>query len=291
MEKTSSIIREGVLGLLKAVIALVAFALGNVLMQYLASLTGVSDTRLQMVLNAAASLIGGTGSAWLMCILFDRKSIRVMGYRWKEKDINGARNLFQGFLFGAGLILVGLGILCAAGSARVTGFSADYRYVTPCLILFICVAISEESCFRGYVTRNIADSMGNVWGLFVSGLLFSIPHLLNPHPSIMSFLGILVAGIFLGVAYVFTRNLWLATGIHFGWNFTQAMVGFNVSGTEMPGILTLEYSGPDFWSGGEFGFEASGVCLILLILATLQLYLHYKNRDMENREDAVSCDE
>jgi len=279
MDRTSSILREGILSLLKAVIAIIAYALAITLMEYLSSLLVVSDSGSQMLLSAVSTLIGGTGAAWLMCLLFDRKPVRVMGYAWNGGDVKGGRNLLQGFVFGAGLILIGLGILSAAGSVRVTGVSSYYGLVLPCLFLFLCVAVSEESCFRGYVTRNIADSMGNVWGLAVSGLLFSIPHLLNPNPSVMSFLGIMAAGIFLGAAYVFTRNLWLATGLHFGWNFTQAMVGFNVSGMNTPQILTLECSGSEFWSGGKFGFEASGVCLILLILATLLLSVHYRQQN------------
>jgi len=282
MGKTSSILRDGILGLLKAVMAIIAYALGMVLMQSLASRLAVSDTTLQMLLTAASTLIGGTGSAWLMCILFDRKPIRVLGYGRNGGEINGGRNLLQGFILGAVLILIGLGILVVAGAVKITGHSYSYKILWPSLVLFFCVAIAEESCFRGYVTRNIADAMGNIWGLLVSGILFSIPHLLNPNTSVMSFLGILAAGIFLGAAYVFTRNLWLAIGIHFGWNFMQSMVGFNVSGMDMPGVLALEFSGTDFWSGGEFGFEASGVCLILLVSATALLVMHYRHENGKN---------
>jgi len=279
MGRTSSVLRDGILGLLKAVIAIIAYALGVTLMEFLFSRLAVSDATLQMLVAAASTLIGGTGSAWLMCTLFDRKPIRVLGYGWTGGEINGGRNLLQGFVLGAGLILVGLGVLTVAGAVNITGHSFSGKCVLSSFVLFFCVAIAEESCFRGYVTRNIADAMGNIWGLFVSGILFSIPHLLNPNTSVMSFLGILAAGVFLGAAYVFTRNLWLATGIHFGWNFMQSMVGFNVSGMDMPGVLTMEFSGTDFWSGGKFGFEASGVCLILLLLSTALLVMHYRTRN------------
>ena len=37
------------------------------------------------------------------------------------------------------------------------------------------------------------------------------------------------AGLLLGAAYVLTRRLWLAIGIHFGWNFMQAGVFGRIS--------------------------------------------------------------
>ena len=69
---------------------------------------------------------------------------------------------------------------------------------------------------------------------------------------------ILEAGVLLGAAYVLTRRLWMAIGIHFAWNFTQAgLFGVNVSGVSLGGLLESMLSGPDLISGGSFGVEAS----------------------------------
>lgn len=285
MGKTSSELREGVLGLLKALIAIVLYVLGLSLTGYLASLLHVTDEGGTTLLTAASVLSGGLLATFLMCRIADRKPLGTVGFGLKSADIavgdgwmvvNGWRNMLQGTVLGAGLILVGLAVLLATGSVKVTSADFNGGLILPLVVEFICVAVAEEACFRGYVLRNIADTMGNVWGIVVSGLLFSIPHLLNPNSSAMSFTGILAAGVFLGTAYVFTRNIWLAAGIHFGWNFTQAMAGFRVSGLEVPSVLTLGYPRMNVWNGGEFGFEASLPCIILLLLATAVLLIHYR---------------
>jgi hypothetical protein len=81
--------------------------------------------------------------------------------------------------------------------------------------------------------------------------------------------------VMLGAAYMLTRRLWLAIGIHAAWNFTQGEVwDVPVSGTFVRGLVEAELSGPPLLSGGQFGLEAS---LIAMILATaFGSYLLYR---------------
>jgi hypothetical protein len=67
----------------------------------------------------------------------------------------------------------------------------------------------------------------------------------------------LEAGVMLGAAYLVTRRLWLAIGIHGAWNFTQAGI-FSVptSGIAMNGVFVGALGGPAWLSGGAFGAEA-----------------------------------
>ena len=73
------------------------------------------------------------------------------------------------------------------------------------------------------------------------------------------------AGILLGAAYLVTRRLWLAVGIHAAWNFTQGWVfSVPVSGGEAPlGLLITRRIGPDWLTGGDFGLEASVVGMVV----------------------------
>ena len=36
------------------------------------------------------------------------------------------------------------------------------------------------------------------------------------------------AGFILGISYTFTKNLWLPTFFHFGWNLFQGLFGFEI---------------------------------------------------------------
>ena len=81
------------------------------------------------------------------------------------------------------------------------------------------------------------------------------------------------AGILLGAAYLLTRRLWLAVGIHAAWNFTQGWV-FSVpaSGGNAPlGLLITRRIGPDWLTGGDFGLEASVIAMLVATGAGLAL--------------------
>ena len=81
------------------------------------------------------------------------------------------------------------------------------------------------------------------------------------------------AGILLGAAYLLTRRLWLAIGIHAAWNFTQGWVfSVPVSGGDAPlGLLITRRIGPDWLTGGDFGLEASAVAMVVATLAGVGL--------------------
>jgi hypothetical protein len=76
----------------------------------------------------------------------------------------------------------------------------------------------------------------------------------------------LEAGILLSAAYVLTRRLWLAIGIHIAWNFIQGGIfSVAVSGFEKHGLLQATLAGPKILSGGEFGAEASVFAFVICL--------------------------
>ena len=81
--------------------------------------------------------------------------------------------------------------------------------------------------------------------------------MMNPNATLFSSFAIAMeAGVLLGAAYVLTRRLWLAVGIHFAWNFTQGGIfGGRVSGITMDGLLESQLSGPTLFSGGSSGWR------------------------------------
>ena len=68
----------------------------------------------------------------------------------------------------------------------------------------------------------------------------------------------------LSAAYVLTRRLWLAIGIHFGWDFSQDAI-FGV-GKGVKGLMDGDLSGPVGLSGGSAGIEGSVVALLLCVV-------------------------
>jgi CAAX protease family protein len=98
--------------------------------------------------------------------------------------------------------------------------------------------------------------------------------MINPDATWVGAISIMVeAGVLLGGAYLYTRRLWLAAGIHAAWNFTQGWVfSVPVSGTGQPiGLLVTERHGPLWLTGGAFGLEASMAAVAVATAAGLAL--------------------
>ncbi len=75
-------------------------------------------------------------------------------------------------------------------------------------------------------------------------------------------------------AYLRTRSLWFATGVHLGWNWTMAtLFDLPVSGfvSDTP-IYTAVVTGPALWTGGAFGPEAGLAGTVAIAGGTAWLY-------------------
>jgi membrane protease YdiL (CAAX protease family) len=157
------------------------------------------------------------------------------------------------------------------GAAHYDGLNPAPRLL-GILAMVIVSGIGEELIFRGGVYRIVEDMFGSGVALVFSGALFGFLHANNPHATLLSSVAIAIeAGILLGAAYAVTRNLWLAIGIHMGWNFAEGGIfGASVSGgADHRGLLNISLSGPDWLTGGSFGPEASVVTMAICTAAGL----------------------
>ena len=134
---------------------------------------------------------------------------------------------------------------------------------------------------RGFLLGRMLDGgMNRWWALFLSSLLFAVMHFFNPDFSWLAFLNILLAGLLLGIPFVYTRNLSFPIGFHWFWNWIQGPVlGYRVSGNESgESLFSLSFSESGWLHGGSFGFEGSLLCTILLALAVGGLLFYYVRR-------------
>ncbi|MCS1350206.1 CPBP family intramembrane glutamic endopeptidase [Mechercharimyces sp. CAU 1602] len=145
---------------------------------------------------------------------------------------------------------------------------------------FLCVAIGEEVFSRGYIQTLMVRQAGPGWGIAITSLFFASFHFGNPHFTWVSFINIVLAGLFLGLARHLSGSLWLPIGIHLTWNWTQSFFT-PVSGMQfMPReIVSFHLSGPSWITGGNFGFEGSVFTTLVLsgaIFLLLRLASHVK---------------
>lgn len=178
-----------------------------------------------------------------------------------------------GVLIGALLFTIVIAVLAAAGAYRVVG-QGTVAGALVALGAAAGAAVVEEIVFRGIVFRLVESAGGTLVAVVVSATIFGALHALSPHPTPLGLVAIaLEAGVLLAGAYVLTRRLWLAIGIHAAWNFTQGGVfGTAVSGSSSKGLLVGTLEGPEWLTGGVFGPEASLVSIVVCLVAAARLF-------------------
>ena len=188
------------------------------------------------------------------------------------------KGFFTGGLLGGICIVFGFLIIINLNWHQVEIAPLQIHYLSESLFLIFCIALLEEMLFRGYVFRKLLEKFSPLVSLLLSSLIFTGLHCTNPSINFLSIINIFLAGLLLGMLFLHTKNIWLATGFHFLWNYIQAALGFNVSGVEFPAILYLTFESESLFNGGYFGFEGSYVCSIILLMV---LFLYYKkNKQM-----------
>jgi hypothetical protein len=199
--------------------------------------------------------------------------------RWTEKrgiaELSANRalpHLLGGAAIGFAMFCGVIAIDVALGGARILGF-AGFDGIVSAFSMALLAGVAEEIIVRGTVYRLLEDGFGTLIAIVLSGALFGLLHALNPGATLASTAAIAVeAGILLAAAYLVTRSLWLAIGLHIGWNFTEGGIfGAAVSGGKSHGLITTVFAGPDWLTGGKFGPEASLTAVILCVVVAAVL--------------------
>lgn len=199
--------------------------------------------------------------------LIERRSI--LELRLKNFWINAGVGFFIGFLLQSLVVL----IIWFNGGYQVLSLN-PISYLLPAFAVGITSAIFEEILFRGILYRIIEESLGTVWALVISSLIFGLMHLANRNSSLYSAFAIAIeAGLLLAAAYVYSKSLWMPILLHFSWNFCEGGIyGANLSGDVLSkSLITSRFTGSEWITGGAFGPENSIQAIILGIIATLVL--------------------
>ncbi|NLU74936.1 CPBP family intramembrane metalloprotease [Streptomyces sp. HNM0575] len=266
----------------------------------------------QLAAVAAVAFIGGRsvaavqGNPWLTLVLGTLTAVlsvavyRKVVRRTEQRPVTelareGAVSAAgRGLLTGAAIFGAVIANLAFLGSYEVKGAGSATGAVG--LIGFMAAAAAtEELIFRGVLFRIIEERTGTWIALTLTGVLFGMVHLFNPHADLWGAVAIAIeAGAMLAAAYAATRSLWLPIGLHFGWNFAaSAIFSTEVSGNGTPqGLLDASTSGPVLITGGDFGPEGSVYSVLFGVLATavfLRL-AHRRGRLLPRRRPADRAD-
>ena len=176
------------------------------------------------------------------------------------------RDAALGFTGGAALISLCVALAALAGVYTISGPGGFTDWAFILFVTGLYAGFFEELLLRGIIFRWLEEFAGSWIALAISALVFGFGHAGNDNATLFSSLAIAIeAGILLGAAYMLTRSLWLAIGLHAGWNVVQALWGVPVSGNPVDGLVRAELEGPPLLAGGGFGLEAT---IFALVVAT-----------------------
>ncbi|MEX2393218.1 MAG: CPBP family intramembrane glutamic endopeptidase [Actinomycetota bacterium] len=201
----------------------------------------------------------------------------------------------KGFVVGAiaaaAVITTTVVIFAIAGWYEVESFELDLIGFSYYTALFLGVSVAEEVLSRGMIWRFVERRAGTLLALVVSSLFFGLGHFLNPGATLWSGLAIaLHAGGLLGAMFIATRSLWVPIGGHFAWNlFEGPILGTEVSGLDTDVLIEATTRGPEIWTGGAFGPEASVITVVLGVVPALVLLAYaWKRGKFRSREVTTS---
>ena len=229
-----------------------------------------------LVLESLLMLVGYLSAAILM-LRWRKLPLSLLGLSLKGRG----KDLLAGLGVAVLLYAVGFGVSLLIGTVEVASVQLVPRNLLGRLLLFLLMAVTEEIMLRGFVLgRMLSEGMNRFVALFLSSALFSAMHLLNPNFALLPFVNVLLGGCLLGASFLYTRNLCFPIVLHWFWNWLQGPVlGYEVSGMDSgETLLTLRLTGSELLTGGNFGFEGSLLCTVLLVVGTLVIIGYYERR-------------
>ena len=225
------------------------------------------------ITNLVAALIATALSARLL----EHRSLASVGYKLHR---GWRRDFALGSLIGAALLALAVGIEAAAGAVSFDVQTRDGWFLIRAFALLFCFFLIagaiEELLFRGFAFQALVHNIGPFVAIAFTSTLFGLAHIRNDNVTAFSTINTMLAGVWLGVAYLMTRSLWLATALHYSWNLVMVFVfGLPVSGIKLFSHLAWlngQAGSPVWLSGGDYGPEGGTAATIVLIISTLAIW-------------------
>ncbi|MGH7476510.1 MAG: lysostaphin resistance A-like protein [Longimicrobiales bacterium] len=227
-------------------------------------------------------LVAALVAGWLVLALVERQPPAALGFGLRRPI---AAELGLGLALGVGMLVAVLLPLLLTGRIAFVGEPGTFGGVMAAwaggLVLLALPAAAEEALFRGYPFRAMVQAFGAPGAVLALSALFAIAHANNPAVGELALLNIVLAGVLLSLAFLWTGSLWFATGLHLGWNWAVgSLADLPVSGLTFlntPGYEPRD-AGPGWLTGGAFGPEGGLAGSVAFAIGTIGVYLLHRRR-------------
>ncbi len=230
-------------------------------------------------------IVAGLGSAFAMLRFVDKRPFSALGFGLHSRVwIEVGQGILQSFILVSLIFLAEYGLDCIQLSRSGWNAAEALRSAGYYLALLASAGAFEEIVARGYILQALIQGTGGAAAVTITSLGFGLAHAGNPHASMLGVANTILAGVWLSVAYLKTRSLWLPASLHIAWNMTLGYVyGFPLSGMPLAGAMVkLREHGPVWLTGGEYGPEAGLVVTLAFVAATVYLWRSKHVRPSDN---------
>jgi uncharacterized protein len=188
---------------------------------------------------------------------------------------------WEGCVWGFGMLSVLVMVLRISDHFRIEnvnlGVNAFALYALGWAAVFLCVAVSEEFMFRGYLLF-VTSRRAGFWRASVAlSIGFAVAHLGNSGENVAGILQVLGTGLLFCFMIRRTGNLWFALGYHAAWDWAETFF-YGTADSGLLGIgryLSTSLEGPSWITGGSAGPEGSVLALLALALCALLVHLRF----------------
>lgn len=186
-------------------------------------------------------------------------------------------HLGLGIVIGVVLLGVILAVMVASGTYSLRLWGGEWKdLVGPAIVAAAMAGVFEELIMRGALLQLVERFAGSWLGLIVSSIVFGLLHFANQGAGPWLLVSIaLSGGLLFGAAFLCTRNLWLAIGLHFAFDTGEKFLG---TPGETPGLLRFTQHGPETLTGGPAGLEASIITVAACVALSIAFLIGASRR-------------
>jgi uncharacterized protein len=238
----------------------------------------VPTSRTFLAVSNAAILAAALLVGWFCNRYLERLPFEALG---SSVTVGWLSRFAIGFIAGALTIgvavIIGMSFNGLSFTLNDVGWNAIGRTFVVSFLVFSIAAASEEAVCRGYPMQTFFHSNLKAFGIVFLAALFASGHLDNRNFQAFAWFNTFLAGVWFGVAYWKTGDLWFPFGMHLAWNWILgAIFGIEVSGSTVIATTPLLKEidrGPAWLTGESYGIEGGIACTIALITSTIIIYL------------------
>ncbi|MCF0186570.1 MAG: CPBP family intramembrane metalloprotease [Bacteroidaceae bacterium] len=197
---------------------------------------------------------------------------------------NNLKNALLGIFFG-----FGLNFACALMAMVKKDISLSFNSFNLLYFVFLFIVVyiqssSEELLCRALFYQRLKKLYENpMVAVIANAVLFAALHIPNPGVTPLAIINICIVGILFSLVVYYFDSLWMAFGMHAGWNFTQnILLGLPNSGICVPySVFKLDAANArdSFAYSVSFGIEGTSTACLILVACCVLLVVCYGRED------------